>query len=195
MKKIKLEILGISYSQSQTGSYALVLGESDGNTRLPIIIGPFEAQSIAIAIEKVQHSRPLTHDLFKSFALTFHISLKEIIINKYQEGIFYAKLICQQENSNHLIEIDSRTSDAVALAVRFSCPIYTYPHILSEAGISIDADLITSQKSEKQKDKNEWQDLSLNQLSDMLQQAVENEEYEMASKIRDEINKRKTNKQ
>ena len=136
MKKIKLDIVGLSYSQTQTGAYALVLGEVNGRRRLPIIIGAFEAQAIAIEIEKMTPSRPLTHDLFKAFADAYHVSVNEVIIYNLVDGIFYAKLICNDGKKN--MEIDARTSDAIALAVRFSCPIFTYEFILSAAGIVIE---------------------------------------------------------
>jgi len=136
MEKIKLEIAGLSYSQTQSGAYALVLSESIGKRRLPIIIGGFEAQAIAIELEKMTPSRPLTHDLFKNFAELFKINLTEIIIYNLVEGIFFAKLIC--EHNGEEVEIDSRTSDAIALSVRFECPIYTYEFVLSSAGIILD---------------------------------------------------------
>src|ERR1700748_284234 len=136
MNKIKLDIVGLSYSQTQSGAYALVLGEIGGRRRLPIIIGSFEAQAIAIEIEKMVPSRPLTHDLFKSFASAYHISVQEIVIYNLVDGIFYSKLICSDGKKS--IEIDARTSDAIALAVRFECPIYTYEFILSSAGIVIE---------------------------------------------------------
>src|ERR1700733_4017559 len=133
MKKIRLDIIGLSYSQTQSGAYALILNESKGKRRLPIIIGGFEAQAIAIEMENMKPSRPLTHDLFKNFATTFEITLKEVIIYNLVEGIFYAKLICSRDNNE--VEIDARTSDAIALAVRFNCPIFTYEFILNPAGI------------------------------------------------------------
>src|SRR3954464_14243001 len=136
MKKIKLDIVGLSYSQTQSGAYALVLGEVSGRRRLPIIIGSFEAQAIAIEIEKMTPSRPLTHDLFKSFGQAYHINIQEIIIYNLVDGIFYSKLICS--DGKKTIEIDARTSDAIAVAVRFDCPIYTYEFILSSAGIVIE---------------------------------------------------------
>src|SRR3972149_6365258 len=149
VKKVKLEIVGLSYSQTQTGAYALVLGESKGKRRLPIIIGGFEAQAIAIELEKMTPSRPLTHDLFKTFAETFKISVKEVIIYNLVEGIFFAKLVCNDQEKD--TEIDARTSDAIALAVRFGCPIYTYEFILSSAGIVLDdeAGATTEKKEEK----------------------------------------------
>ena len=142
MKKVRLDIFGLSYSQTQTGAYALVLGESGGRRRLPIIIGGFEAQAIAIELEKMTPSRPLTHDLFKTFAETFDINVTEIIISNLVEGIFYAKMVCNNGAEEH--EIDARTSDAIAVAVRFNCPIYTYEFILSSAGIVLEEEVNTN---------------------------------------------------
>lgn len=136
MKKIKLDIVGLSYSQTQTGAYALVLGEQNGRRRLPIIIGSFEAQAIAIEIEKMSPSRPLTHDLFKTLTLSYQIEVEEVLIYNLVEGIFYAKIICN--NGQKTVELDARTSDAIALAVRYNCPIYTYDFILASAGILIE---------------------------------------------------------
>ena len=147
MKKVRLEIVGLSYSQTQSGAYALVLGESSGSRRLPIIIGGFEAQAIAIELEKMSPSRPLTHDLFKSFAQTFDITVNEVLIYNLVEGIFYAKLICT--DGTREVEIDARTSDAIALAVRFNCDIYTYEFILKSAGIVLDDDIEVSSISEQ----------------------------------------------
>lgn len=197
MDKIRLEIIGMSYSQSQSGAYALIMGEVGSKRRLPIIIGGFEAQSIAIELEKMKPSRPLTHDLFKNFADNYNITIKEVIIDKFQEGVFFAKLVCVQNNITS--EIDSRTSDAVALAIRFKCPIYTYEKILSEAGILMD------EKSEKAEEPAEskasashttektesFEDFTLNELYELLKKTVDKEEYEKASLIRDEINRRK----
>ena len=135
MDKIRLEIVGMSYSQSQSGAYALILGEVDGSRRLPIIIGGFEAQAIAVELEKMKPSRPLTHDLFKSFADSYNIRLREVIIDQFKQGVFHAKLICIKDNSESTI--DSRTSDAVALAIRFRCPIYTYEKIMEDAGMEV----------------------------------------------------------
>lgn len=201
MKKISLDIIGLSYSQTQSGAYALVLGEKNGERRLPIIIGGFEAQAIAIELESMTPSRPLTHDLFKTFAVTFDINVKEVIIYNLVEGIFFAKLLCEQNGKIH--EIDARTSDSIALAVRFNCPIYTYEFILSSAGIILedgqddikiedeadaeettDAEEIEEPKLEKQ---------SVKELEASLQNALENEDYEKASKIRDELNHRNQN--
>lgn len=197
LKKILLEVIGLSYSQTQTGAYALVLGESEGNRRLPIIIGGFEAQSIAIELEKMAPSRPLTHDLFKKFAKAFKITVKEVIIYNLLEGIFYAKLICDDGSGNE-VEIDSRTSDAIAIAVRFNCPVYTYEFILSSAGIILDDENKTDEALEEvvkpKTSESATSDLGLvstQELENMLDQSIAEEEYEKASKIRDEIKKRK----
>lgn len=206
MKKVRLEIVGLSYSQTQSGAYALVLGESSGTRRLPIIIGGFEAQAIAIELEKMSPSRPLTHDLFKAFAQTFNITVNEVLIYNLVEGIFYAKLICT--DGTREVEIDARTSDAIALAVRFNCPIYTYEFILKNAGIVLDDDAETTPLAEtgtveptgKSKvreesgnvaDSDEYKGKSSEELKNMLQIALDEEKYEMASKIRDELNQRK----
>jgi len=201
MKKVRLEIVGLSYSQTQSGAYALVLGESSGSRRLPIIIGGFEAQAIAIELEKMSPSRPLTHDLFKSFAQTFDITVTEVLIYNLVEGIFYAKLICT--DGTREVEIDARTSDAIALAVRFSCEIYTYEFILKSAGIVLDDDIEVSsvtepassvsevKESSKGSDSDEYKAKSSEELKSMLQTALDEEKYEMASKIRDELNQRK----
>jgi bifunctional DNase/RNase len=191
MEKIRLKIIGMSYSQSQSGAYALIMGEVEGKRRLPIIIGGFEAQAIAIELEKMKPSRPLTHDLFKSFAESFNVDIKEVIINKFFEGVFYAKLIC--EYSGEKIEIDSRTSDAVAIALRFHCPIYTYEEILASAGIEMDKDILVEEEKdmEQSQDENVYEEYSIDELHDLLKKAIEGEEYEKASIIRDEINKRK----
>lgn len=193
MDKIRLEIIGMSYSQSQSGAYALIMGEVGSKRRLPIIIGGFEAQAIAIELEKMKPSRPLTHDLLKKFADTYNVIIKEVIINKFYEGVFFAKLICEQDGIVN--EIDSRTSDAVALAIRFHCPIYTYEKILAEAGVILDetiASPLGKQKAKREDIKgNVYADYSLNELHILLKKAIDNEEYEKASEIRDEINKRK----
>lgn len=195
MKKIKLEILGISYSQSQSGAYALILGESGKKRRLPIIIGSFEAQAIAIELEKMKPSRPLTHDLFKNFATTFNISVSEVVIYKFSEGIFFAKLLCFDGQKE--IEIDSRTSDAVAIAVRFKCPIYTYESILKAAGIVLQEDsptVLDPEKASEEKEEKEgaYASFTLSELETMLIAAIDEEAYEKASRIRDEINLRKS---
>ncbi|HXB11527.1 MAG TPA: bifunctional nuclease domain-containing protein [Bacteroidia bacterium] len=200
MKKIKLDIIGLSYSQTQSGAYALILNESKGKRRLPIIIGGFEAQAIAIEMENMKPSRPLTHDLFKNFADTFEIQLKEVIVYNLVEGIFYAKLICSRDNNE--VEIDARTSDAIALAVRFNCPIYTYEFILNSAGIIMEEEAakegttgVTAEaKKELKASPKEEEDIkkkSLEELKELLQKVLDREDYERASKIRDELNRRK----
>lgn len=202
MNKIGLEIIGLSYSQTQSGAYALVLGEKEGKRRLPIIIGGFEAQAIAIELENMTPSRPLTHDLFKTFASTFEINIKEVIIYNLVEGIFFAKLICKQAGTE--VEIDARTSDAIALAVRFNCPVFTFEFILSSAGIILDdesesldfegeanvEDKISSMVDEKSSDLGKK---STHELELLLKEAIQKEDYERASLIRDEMNKRQAN--
>lgn len=190
MTKIKLEIAGLTYSQTQSGAYALMLSEADGTRQLPIIIGGFEAQAIAIELENMTPTRPLTHDLFKTLSLNYQIKVTEVLIYKLNEGVFYAKIICEREGE--IKEIDARTSDAIAIGVRFKCPIYTYESILDSAGISNDEDIkeITDDDFEDDAPKDELSQLSENELNEKLMQAIENEEYELASKIRDEINKR-----
>lgn len=194
MRKIELEIVALSHSITQTHSYAVVLGEVNGMRRLPIVIGGFEAQAIAVALEKMHPSRPLTHDLMKNFMSAFNVDLTEIIISDLQEGIFYSKLVCVGENDT--VEIDSRTSDALALAVRFGCPIYTYENILDSAGILMED---TSGKKKKavsttEKDETVQSDLhalSLEELHTLLNEVLEQEDYIRAIAIRDEINSRK----
>ncbi len=199
MKKIKLEIIGLSYSQTQSGAYALILNENKGKRRLPIIIGGFEAQAIAIEMENMKPSRPLTHDLFKNFADTFEISLKEVIIYTLVEGIFYAKLICARDQNE--VEIDARTSDAIALAVRFHCPIYTYEFILNSAGIIMEEEAPKEKEATEISPKKEAkaalptpEDLkgkTSEELNELLKKALDHEDYENASRIRDEMNRRK----
>ena len=197
MKKIKLDIVGLSYSQTQSGAYALVLGEVNGRRRLPIIIGSFEAQAIAIEIEKMTPSRPLTHDLFKSFAQAYQIDIKEIIIYNLVDGIFFSKLICSDGKKE--VEIDARTSDAIAMAVRFECPIHTYEFILSTAGIVIEGnDFVYLENINEPNEENTvaspsggFGALSTDELKTKLQEALADEAYEKAAKIRDELNKRK----
>lgn len=202
MKKINLEIIGLSYSQTQSGAYALVLGEEDGKRRLPIIIGAFEAQAIAIELENMTPTRPLTHDLFKSMADAFSINLEEVVIYNLLEGTFYARLICS--NGDKKEEIDARTSDAIALAVRFGCRISTYEFILSQAGIVMDENAAlegveepvekripaSTKTSSGKLVENELAAASTEELNEMLQRAIEEEAYERAGKIRDELSKR-----
>ncbi|MFS2190292.1 bifunctional nuclease domain-containing protein [Mucilaginibacter sp. Mucisp84] len=197
MKKIKLDIVGLSYSQTQSGAYALVLGEVSGRRRLPIIIGSFEAQAIAIEIEKMTPSRPLTHDLFKSFAQAYQIEVQEVIIYNLVDGIFYAKLVCS--DGKRSVEIDARTSDAIAVAVRFDCPIFTYEFILSTAGIVIEGNdfVYLENINEAPEEKSVsasvsgYASISTEELKTKLQEALAEESYEKAAKIRDELNKRK----
>lgn len=197
MNKIKLDIVGLSYSQTQSGAYALVLGEVNGRRRLPIIIGSFEAQAIAIEIEKMTPSRPLTHDLFKSFAQAYHITVQEIIIYNLVDGIFYSKLLCS--DGKKTIEIDARTSDAIAVAVRFDCPIYTYEFILSSAGIVIEGnDFVylenigdAPEEATPTQTAAGYSSLSTDEIKTKLQEALAEEAYEKAAKLRDELNRRK----
>jgi len=209
MSLVKLSIKGISYSQTQNGAYALILNEVDGERKLPIVIGAFEAQSIAIALEKeIKPPRPLTHDLFKNFAERFDITVKQVIIHKLVDGVFYSSIICERDKIEEII--DARTSDAIALALRFNAPIFTYKNILDKAGIYLKAN-----SQETDKDSQEIDDIlsnpetfgneeesnqtgriyikhSLQELSELLEQAVNQEDYEKAAKIRDEISKRES---
>lgn len=205
MKKIQLEILGLSSSQSQSGSFALILGEKTGNRRLPIIIGMFEAQSIAIQIEKISPNRPLTHDLFKSFAEHVHVAIIEVLISDLKEGVFYSKIVCSDGATT--FEIDARPSDAIAIGLRFGVPIFTVESVLSEAGIIL-SDLDEGAEDASDDDDEDDDDdnggtpvsspsprdpsgqVSLDELTKMLAQALEKEDYEKAAKIRDELNKR-----
>ena len=202
MSLIQLTIKGISYSQTQSGAYALVLSEIEGSRTLPIIIGAFDAQSIAIALEtEIRPPRPLTHDLFKTFSDTFKINIKEVIIHKLVDGVFFSSLVCEREGVEEVI--DTRTYDAIAIAVRFNAPIYTYENILDKAGIylKVEEELAIEQKTDpenislefeevdKQK-KSDFSSLSLKELKEQLNKAVVDENYELAAKIRDEISKR-----
>ncbi|MBA3649117.1 MAG: bifunctional nuclease family protein [Chitinophagales bacterium] len=201
MKKIELEIVALSHSITQSHSYAVVLGEVNGIRRLPIVIGGFEAQAIAVALEKMNPTRPLTHDLMRSICQSFHIEVKEIIINNLLDGIFYSQLICKK--GNELIEVDSRTSDALALAVRFECPIYTYEFILDSAGLILEEPAaeekleIKERKAEKKSTVTaslksiDLAKQSLPELNQMLQSFLEKEDYEQAIIVRDEISRRK----
>lgn len=191
-KKVELEIVALSHSITQTHSYAVVLGESNGLRRLPIVIGGFEAQAIAVALEKMQPSRPLTHDLMKNFMEAFEVHLNEVIINNLSDGIFYAKLLCT--NRAGTIEIDSRTSDALALAVRFGCPIYTYEKILAQAGISMEESGEKTSKeavAQSSTSEDDLSKMSLEELNHLLKEVLEKEDYIKAIAIRDEINRRK----
>jgi len=197
MRKIELEIVALSHSITQTHSYAVVLGEVNGLRRLPIVIGGFEAQAIAVALEKMHPSRPLTHDLMKNFMSAFNVDLTEIVISDLQEGIFYSKLLCVSEHDT--VEIDSRTSDALALAVRFGCPIYTYEHILESAGILMEdtgkkkksSSAATVSQKEEMSHNEDLKALSLEELNSLLNEVLEQDDYIRAISIRDEINNRK----
>ena len=202
MEKVKLNVLGISYSQTQTGAYALVLAEENGRRRIPIIVGGFEAQAIAIQLEGLKPPRPLTHDLFLNFSHTFNIDLLEVTVYKLEEGVFYSKLTC--DNGQRIIEIDARTSDAIALALRFKCPIYTTEEILHKAGIILDFEKeatiqtgnepVGASRNIPVHDSTFYEELKKNnllELKDLLDEAIKDEDYEKASIIRDEINRRK----
>lgn len=198
MKKIELDIVALSHSLTQSQNYAVVLGEQEGNRRLPIVIGGFEAQAIAVAMERMTPSRPLTHDLMKNILMIYDVELKEVIINNLLDGIFYAQLVCEKDGD--LIEIDSRTSDALAMAVRFNCPIYTYEFILESAGIILDEDGEPTTESPEakqpakrrtEKPENAIKSLPINELEEMLQEVLDQEDYERAAEIRDEINRRR----
>jgi bifunctional DNase/RNase len=199
MKKIELEIVGITYSQTTSGSYVLTLCEVAGKRKLPIIIGGFEAQAIAIELEKMVPNRPLTHDLFKSFCESFAVEVTEVIIYKFLEGVFFAKIICKKDK--HVTEIDSRTSDAVAIGVRFDCPIYALENVLTEVGnsksLNEEEEETSSEEMEEQLELDKpFDDFegegneSIEELQKQLKEAIEREEYELASRLRDEITKR-----
>jgi bifunctional DNase/RNase len=197
MKRVKLKVLGISYSQTQSGAYALILVEENGERRVPIIIGGFEAQAIVIKLENLEPPRPLTHDLFRNFAVEFNIAIIEVMIYKLEEGVFYSRLICN--NGEKEISIDSRTSDAVALALRFGCPIYITEEILEKAGITVTA---SEAEAEAEDDSDslyeagasKYETYSDEDLYKMIDEAVKTEDYERAASIRDEIEKRKKRK-
>ena len=207
MSLVKLTIKGISYSQTQNGAYALILNEVDGERKLPIVIGAFEAQSIAIALEKeIKPPRPLTHDLFKSFADRFDIVVKQVIIHKLVDGVFYSSIICERDKIEEII--DARTSDAIALALRFNAPIFTYKNILDKAGIYLSInpaentenqendDILSTPETFGQEDivvpADSYSGYSLKELYQKLDEAVQNEDYERAAKIRDEISKKES---
>lgn len=206
MSLVRLNIKGISYSQTQNGAYALILSEVEGERKLPIVIGAFEAQSIAIALEKeIKPPRPLTHDLFKNFADRFEIVVKQVIIHKLVDGVFYSSLICERDKIEEII--DARTSDAIALALRFHAPIFTYKNILDKAGIYLKGDKKEEEEEQEKDDiivdelfsdeieiksnEPDYKKLSLSELNNMLDQAVKSEDYEKAARLRDEISKRK----
>ena len=196
MNKVSLEIIGMTYSESTTGAYVLILGDKNSNRRLPVVIGGNEAQSIALGLERQKSARPLTHDLFLKFADTFHIKILEVVINRFRDGVYYAMLVCQQ--GNELVMIDARPSDAIALAVRLNCDIYAYESVMEEAGIVME-------DIEKETNLQNTEDTSINkvppttsldlipldELEDLLQEAIDDEDYQRAAQIRDEINKRK----
>jgi hypothetical protein len=190
MKKIKLSIMALSHSVTQSHNYAVILGEENGKRRLPIIIGGFEAQAIAVALENMNPNRPLTHDLFKNTLDAFKIELKEVIINNLLDGIFFAQLICEQHGN--VIQIDARTSDAIAMAVRYECPIYTYEFIMESAGVILDEEDEEKPASKPKKSKAETiEDMSLSSLEKLLEAALAREDYEKAAQIRDVINNKK----
>ncbi len=201
MDRIKLNVLGISYSQTQTGAYALVLAEENGKRRIPIIVGGFEAQAIAIQLEGLRPPRPLTHDLFYNFSVSFDIKVLDVNIYKLEEGVFHSKISCQRDDK--LIEIDARTSDAIALALKFRCPIYTEKHIIEKAGIILDFEKEVENLEEEEpgygtkfpreniKSGGDFSTYSKSELKGLLDEAINNEDYEKASKIRDELNSRK----
>lgn len=204
MSLVRLDIKGISYSQTQNGAYALILNELEGDKQLPIVIGAFEAQSIAIALEKdIKPPRPLTHDLFKNFSERYEITVKQVIIHKLVDGVFYSSLICERKNVEEII--DARTSDAIALALRFNAPIFTYRNILDKAGVHLNIEPKSAKEQleeaeellesvlpseEKPKPKSDFAKLSLKELNKLLEAAVHDEDYEKAAKLRDEISKR-----
>lgn len=195
MQKIELEIVALSHSITQSNSYAVILGEINGLRRLPIVIGGFEAQAIAVALENMHPSRPLTHDLMKNLITAFELQLQEVYICDLQEGIFYSKLVCH--NNNDTLEIDSRTSDALALAVRFGCPIYVYENILDQAGLANEKTekSTTPAAITKTSERSDLAKLSLAELNELLNEVLEQEDYIRAIDIRDEINKRTEPKQ
>ena len=194
MEKIKLDIVALSHSVTQSHNYAVVLGEEGGNRRLPIVIGGFEAQAIAVAMEKMSPNRPLTHDLFRNTLESFDITLKEIVINNLLDGIFYAQLICEKNGEEY--EIDSRTSDAIAMAVRFDCPIYTFEFIMDTAGVVLEdseGTISAAPKRESPPKRKTLAEYSIKDLNEMLEKVLADEDYEKAARIRDEIQSRKQN--
>jgi len=197
MKRVKLKVTGISYSQTQSGAYALILNEENGDRRIPIIIGGFEAQAIVIKLENLDPPRPLTHDLFKRFADEFNISVTEVMIYKLEEGVFFSKLVCNSRDKEY--SIDSRTSDAVALALRFNCPIFIAEDILDKAGITInstDSEFSSSNETDNifVSENNKYDPYSDEELYKIIDESVKTEDYERAAAVRDEIEKRKKKK-
>lgn len=194
MEKVELEVVGLTSGHSQKSSYTLILGEVDGRVKLPIVIGAFEAQAIALYLEKIKPQRPLTHDLFTSFAQSFHIKVKEVLINDLVEGIFYSRIVCQANGET--VEIDARTSDAVALAIRFSCPIYTKKEILQNAGIELEDEAAENPEHVDEdfmariSQGEDYSELNMDELKELLDEAIQVEDYDKAAQIRDEINRR-----
>lgn len=194
MNKIELDIVALSHSVTQSHNYAVVLGEVDGSRRLPIVIGGFEAQAIAVAMEQMAPNRPLTHDLFKNTLETFEVDLKEVVINNLLDGVFYAKLVCIKNNEE--FEIDSRTSDAIAMAVRFECPIYTFDFIMEAAGVELedsaegDEPILKKKATPSGSKTGQYHQMSASSLKKLLTDVIAEEDYEKAAKIRDELNKR-----
>ncbi len=194
-EKVRLEIIDLRNSDTQTAAYVLLLGETGGKRRIPVIIGIFEAQSIAMQLENMKPARPLTHDLFKNFSKAFEITLEEVIIDKLEEGVFHSKLICVKDDER--MEVDARTSDAIALAVRFRCPIFTYEHILASIGFVMEEgeaagqDVMEPAEEKKTVSDKDLTKADTEELKELLKRAIDDEAYERASKIRDELNKRK----
>jgi len=194
MERVQLDISGLTSGHSQKSSYTLILSEKEGNTKLPIVIGAFEAQAIALYLENIKPQRPLTHDLFKSFANSFKIKVKEVFISELVEGIFYSRIICESDSEK--VEIDARTSDAVALAIRFKCPIYTSREIMNSAGIELEEE--TEEAPERSDEdlmmkigsSEDFSNLDLDELQELLDEAIQVEDYDRAARLRDEINKR-----
>ena len=191
MSLVKLQVNRISYSQNQSGAYALILDEVDGVRKLPVIIGEFEAQSIAVALDDdIQLQRPFTHDLFRNFSARFEICIKRVIIQKLVDGVFYSSLICERDQIEEII--DSRTSDAISLALRFHAPIFAHENVLEKAAVVIDDESLDNQSTNETKEKDDIQYLSVDELQARIQKALKREEYELAVKLRDEIAKRES---
>ena len=191
MKKVRLDIMALSHSVTQSHNYAVVLGEENGKRRLPIVIGGFEAQAIAVALENMTPNRPLTHDLFKNTLDAFHVEIKEVVINNLLDGIFYAQLICEQDGN--VMQIDARTSDAISMAVRYGCPIYTFEFIMESAGVVLDEEEDTKPNAPTKPKGSSIETMSLAGLERLLDEALEKEDYERAAQIRDIITKKKSN--